>query len=130
MRRDSGQCYGVVLCRTVGLGVGRDPGRDKEEEELSAYLIAELEILDEEAYAEYRALASPTFAEFGGELVVRNVEPESLEGEWEPGLRVVVIKFEDVARTRAWFESDSYRRALLVAPRAMSRRMSVVEGAS
>lgn len=97
---------------------------------MSAYLIAELEVLDEDAYAEYRGLASPTFAEFGAELVVRNVEPEALEGEWGSGMRVVVIRFEDAVRVRSWFESDAYRRALEIAPRAMSRRMSIVEGAS
>jgi uncharacterized protein (DUF1330 family) len=96
---------------------------------MSAVLIAEMEILDEDAYAEYRELATPAIIEFGGELIVRNVEPEPFEGEWEPGMRIVLIKFEDAARARGWYESESYRAARQMAPRAMARRMSIVEAA-
>jgi len=44
------------------------------------YYIAEIEVHDDDAYVEYRELASAAIQAHGGEIVVRGGEWESLEG--------------------------------------------------
>jgi uncharacterized protein (DUF1330 family) len=77
---------------------------------MAAYIMADIEILDHEKYAEYRKLTPGTIAQFGGRFIVRGPEPEVLEGEWQPN-RMVIIRFDDAEKARAWWNSPEYRPA-------------------
>ncbi len=66
---------------------------------MTAYVIAQIDLHDEETYAKYTAQTPGTVADHGGRFIVRGGRWESLEGS-EPGPRVVVIEFP--AHSEAW----------------------------
>jgi uncharacterized protein (DUF1330 family) len=84
-----------------------------------AYVIADVEVTDPDAYGGYTAGVPASIARFGGRFLVRGGEAERLEGDWEPA-RVVVIEFPDRAALRAWWDSEEYRQ-LAELRRAASR---------
>ena len=64
---------------------------------MSAYVIVEIEVLDPVRYEEYKRLAPPSIAAFGGRYVVRGGRSETLEGDWSPK-RIVILEFEGLER--------------------------------
>ena len=94
---------------------------------MRGYIVADVEIHDQEAYAEYRAGVLDSLVPFGGRFLVRGGTWEPLEGDWQPG-RLVVLEFPSVEQARAWYESDAYR-ALRDLRRRISRgNLVLVEG--
>jgi uncharacterized protein (DUF1330 family) len=94
---------------------------------MPAYLIADVEVHDPDAYARYRELSGASVARHGGRWVVRGGEHETIEGDWEPG-RLVVIEFDDIEAARAWWNSDDYREAAEVRRSASVGKFVLVEG--
>lgn len=95
---------------------------------MTAYVISEVEILDEDAAAVYRSRAAGSIAAYGGRYVVRGALPEAPEGEWPDAERVVVVEFPSLARVREWYASPEYAEALAVKPVALTRRLLFVPG--
>ncbi len=80
---------------------------------MSAYFIANPEILNPEAYEEYRRLAGPIIAKYGGRFLVRGSNAQLLEGEM-PGRRIVVIEFPSVERAKEWYYSPEYQEIVSI----------------
>ncbi|WP_029114522.1 DUF1330 domain-containing protein [Mycobacterium sp. URHB0044] len=95
---------------------------------MSAYVISEVEILDESAADRYRTLAAASIEEYGGQYLVRGATPDAVEGEASPGRRLVVVEFPDMDVARRWYASESYARALAHRDQALTRRLLFVEG--
>jgi uncharacterized protein (DUF1330 family) len=95
---------------------------------MSAYIIAEVTITNEEQMKDYRVWSSRAMQEHGVEVVVRGGAIEPLEGGWVPQ-RVVVLKFKDLAAARAYYDSETYTHARKVREGAGTIRMFAVEGA-
>ena len=66
---------------------------------MSAYVIADISVNDLERYEDYKKLAPPAIAAYGGKYVARGGKAEKLEGDWEPG-RVVILEFESVEKAK------------------------------
>lgn len=96
---------------------------------MSAYIIADVTITNEEQMKEYRIWSSKAMQEHGVEVVVRGGAIEPLEGGWVPQ-RVVVLKFKDLAAARAYYDSETYTHARKVREGAGTIRMFAVEGAN
>ncbi|MCS7088118.1 MAG: DUF1330 domain-containing protein [Thermoflexales bacterium] len=94
---------------------------------MPAYVIADIEVLDPVEYEEYKRLATPTVAQFGGRYIVRGGTVEVIEGDWEPR-RVVVIEFPTLEQARAWYHSEAYARARAIRHRTARSRLILVEG--
>ena len=69
---------------------------------MSAYIIADVTVTNEEQMTEYRVWSSRAMQEHGAEVVVRGGAIEPLEGGWVPQ-RVVVLKFASLAAARAYY---------------------------
>ena len=95
---------------------------------MSAYIIAEVTITNEDQMKEYRVWSSKAMQEHGAEVVVRGGTVDPLEGGWAPQ-RVVVLKFKDLAAARAYYDSETYTHARKVREGAGTIRMFAVEGA-
>ena len=95
---------------------------------MSAYVISEVEILDEDLGQRYRELAAASIARHGGRYVVRGASPDVPEGEWPRAQRVVVVEFPSMAQLREWYDSDDYAEALAVSRTALTRRLLFVDG--
>jgi uncharacterized protein (DUF1330 family) len=87
---------------------------------MAAYFIAQYVVNDPALYQEYAAGAGPTMAAAGGELVAFDVAAETIEGN-PPGPQTVIIKFEDTAAAKAWYESEAYQAVL-------GKRLAATEG--
>ena len=49
---------------------------------MSAYLISQVEVLDAEAWENYRTRAAQVIARFGGRYLVRGARAEVIEADW------------------------------------------------
>jgi uncharacterized protein (DUF1330 family) len=96
---------------------------------MSAYVISEVQVLDESLADRYRALAQAAIARYGGHYLVRGASPEVVEGDWPAEQRVVVVEFPTMEAARQWYGSPEYAEALAVRGAALARRLLFVEGA-
>ena len=94
---------------------------------MSAYIIAEVTVTNEEQMKLYREWSTPAMQEHGAEVLVRGGKVEPLEENWAPA-RVVVLKFEDLGAAQAYYHSETYTHARKVREGAGSIRMFAVEG--
>jgi uncharacterized protein (DUF1330 family) len=72
---------------------------------MAAYVISEVEMLDETQGRRYRELAAGSIARHGGRYLVRGAAPVVAEGDWPPGCRVVIVEFPTMERLQAWYAS-------------------------
>lgn len=96
---------------------------------MAAFVISEVEILDESAAAHYRRLAARSIEQYGGRYLVRAAEAEVAEGE-AASRRIVIVEFPSMQRLHEWYESPEYALALKHRGAALDRRLIFVEGVS
>lgn len=94
---------------------------------MAAYVIVDIQVTDPVRYEDYKKLAAPTVAAYGGTYVVRGGTSETLEGDWVPG-RVVVLEFPTSAKAREWWASETYRPAKELRQQSAEADMILVEG--
>jgi uncharacterized protein (DUF1330 family) len=95
---------------------------------MPAYLIADVEVRDHDAYAEYRRQVLPLVQRYGGRFIVRGGAHEVLEGSWKPQ-RIVVIEFPDMATLKAWYNSPEYAKLIALRQGISRGSLIAVEGA-
>ena len=96
---------------------------------MAAYVISEVEMLDETQGRRYRELAAGPIARHGGRYLVRGAAPVVAEGNWPASTRLVIVEFPSMERLRAWYASTDYAEALAVRRTALDRRLLFVDGA-
>ena len=92
---------------------------------MTAYVIAENEITDPEAFKAYGPLFLPTLEKYGGNFVVRGATVTGLEGE--PPKRVAMLAFENAAAAKRWHDSPEYAPAKAIRQKSTKGRMFIVE---
>ena len=112
------------------------PSRDKIQEALTftqkgltmpkGYLVAHIRVHDAEGFKKFGEIAMPAIAEFGGKVLVRNPNPEVLEGS-DSGV-AVVIEFESIENARNFYGSSAYTEAKAVRELAADTDLILVEG--
>jgi uncharacterized protein (DUF1330 family) len=95
---------------------------------MPAYVISEVEVLDEAQAARYRELASRSIARYGGRYLVSGADPQVPEGDWPERARVVVVEFPTMEEVHRWYASVEYAEALALRDAALDRRLLFVEG--
>jgi uncharacterized protein (DUF1330 family) len=95
---------------------------------MTAYVIADIDVHDQEAYREYVALVPATLQPYGGRFIVRAGDHETLEGDWQPH-RLVVIEFPSASHARRWYESEDYRAAKAIRLSTSTGSLVLAEGA-
>jgi uncharacterized protein (DUF1330 family) len=95
---------------------------------MTAYVISEVEPLDENNFENYRNLAKASIEKHGGRYLVRAALPQAAEGDWPQQRRLVIVEFPDMETAQRWYSSDDYAHALAFRDRALSRRLVFVEG--
>ena len=94
---------------------------------MSAYVIVDVEITDHKEYEEYKKLTPAAVAAFDGKFIVRGGATQTLEGDWQPEL-IVVLEFPSVDRANEWWASPQYTEAKVIRQRSAKTKMIVVEG--
>ena len=95
---------------------------------MAAYVISEVEILEEGQAGIYRPLASASIERYGGRYIVRGGTIELIEGERDPKRRLVIVEFPSMQRAHEWYRSPEYAEALRVRAGALERTLTFVEG--
>jgi len=75
---------------------------------MSAYLIANYDVNDDERYQTYLGSALPTIAGHDGEILVAGSANEAVEGN--PGEVTVVVRFPSMEALRGWYASPEYQQ--------------------
>jgi uncharacterized protein (DUF1330 family) len=113
----TGVALGVAGTRAVvALGSSAPP----------AYLVAEEDVTDPQAFQNYASKVPPTLAAFGARYFVRGGKTASLEGE--PPKRVVIVAFESMEKARAWYDSPAYQAIRPLRLKASKTRAFLIEG--
>jgi uncharacterized protein (DUF1330 family) len=94
---------------------------------MTAYVIANIDVTDPEAYADYRKGVAASLEPFGGRFLARGGKAEALEGSYAPK-RVVILAFPDYERAKAWWDSPAYRPLRDLRQRASHGDLLVVDG--
>ena len=94
---------------------------------MSAYVLVEIEVLDQERYETYKQLAPSSIAVYGGRYLARGGDVKTLEGTWQPK-RLVILEFPSVDQAKAWWDSTEYEQAKALRQAVAHTRMIVVEG--
>jgi uncharacterized protein (DUF1330 family) len=99
---------------------------------VSAYLISQVEVLDAEAWENYRTRAARVIARFGGRYLVRGAGADVIEAdrpdEEPPPQTVIVAEFPSMKALTDWYTSPQYAEAFAFRAAAVKRRMIFVAG--
>lgn len=94
---------------------------------MTAYVIFDIKVNDPVRYEEYKSLAAPAVAQYGGKYLARGGRTETLEGNWAPS-RVVILQFETIDQAKIWLNSPEYSRAKKIRHDTANSEIIVVEG--
>jgi uncharacterized protein (DUF1330 family) len=94
---------------------------------MPAYVVVDITIRENATYEQYKQLAAPAVAAYGGRYLVRGGAVEPLEGSWLPS-RLVILEFPSVEAGRAWWSSAEYSRAKALRHACADADMILVEG--
>ncbi|MBL8062354.1 MAG: DUF1330 domain-containing protein [Anaerolineales bacterium] len=94
---------------------------------MTAFVIVDIEVTDPQGYEDYKRLAPPAVALYGGKYVARGGHTETLEGDWSPK-RLVILQFDSVERAKAWVDSEEYSEARALRHKYARSQMVVIEG--
>ena len=79
---------------------------------MPAYVLAALyDVTDPAGFEEYRNLAGPTVASFGGKFIAGSESVEVVEGDWAPQ-GFLVVEFESLEQAKLWYNSPEYQAVL------------------
>lgn len=95
---------------------------------MSAYVISEVEPVNQELFEKYRELAQAAVLKYGGSYIVRGGGIETVEGE-SSNRKMVIIRFPGMEAAHRWYRSAEYAGALDLSRKALKRRLILVEGA-
>jgi uncharacterized protein (DUF1330 family) len=94
---------------------------------MTAYLIADVEVIDQTAYEQYRQQVPATIAAHGGRYLARGGATKVLEGAWSPK-RCVIIEFPSMEQLEAWWSSPEYAPLRAIRERAARSNLVVTQG--
>ena len=95
---------------------------------MSAYVIAEVDVVDPAAYEEYRKQVLAVVTKYNGKFIVRGGKVEPKEGGWTPR-RIVVLEFPSLAQAQKWYDSPEYAPLIKLRQKASKGKLILVEGA-
>ena len=95
---------------------------------MSAYLIANVDVHDPDAYQDYRSRTGAIVERHGGRFIVRGGKVHVLEGDpWAH--RLVIIQFPTLEAARGFYDSPEYQEIIPLRTRVSDGALLIVEGA-
>lgn len=94
---------------------------------MTAYVLVDIEVTDPVKYEEYKKLAPPTIAQYGGKYIARGGKTETLEGDWTPK-RLVILEFPNSEKAKTWLNSPEYREPRKMRQASAESHMILIEG--
>ncbi|MDQ6917222.1 MAG: DUF1330 domain-containing protein [Pseudomonadota bacterium] len=94
---------------------------------MSAYIVTIITVTDPAKFEQYRNLAGPAVAQYGGKFLVRGGARTILEGKFDAN-RLVVLEFPSSEMAKTFYSSPEYRAARDKRIGAADFNMVLVEG--
>ena len=94
---------------------------------MSAYVIANVKVVDPDKYKEYVKQSPISIAAHGGRFLARAGKSEVLEGDAAAN-RVVILEFPSYERAREWWNSEMYRLPKALRQSASEASFVLVDG--
>ena len=94
---------------------------------MTAFIVVDISVENAKTYDQYKLLAPPSIAKYGGRYVARGGKTEVLEGSWQPS-RLVILEFPSMERAQSWWSSAEYAEAKALRQRSASTKMVLIEG--
>ena len=95
---------------------------------MPAYIIADVDVKDVEAFEPYKKPTAESIAKYGGRFLVQSSRHEVLEGAWNP-TRLVVVEFPSIEAAKRWYESEEYRKPKAIRLQHAVSNMLLADGA-
>jgi uncharacterized protein (DUF1330 family) len=123
------QCgVALALLTGAGLGAGAVQGLHAQAKP-PAYVIAEIDVTNQEGYAkEYLPAGSKAVLDGGAKYLARGTRTAAFKGE--PPKRIVLLTFENFDRAQATFASPAFMEAAKIGEKYAKFRIYAVEGVS
>ena len=94
---------------------------------MNAYLILDLTINDFSKFSEYIENIPVFIKKHSGRYVVQGVEPEIMEGDWQPE-RVVVIEFPSKEKAKSFLKDPEAQELFALRHNTTTSKLILVEG--
>ena len=91
------------------------------------YVIANVDVTNPEAYADYARQVPATIEQYGGRYLVRGGEQVTKEGE-APLPRTVILEFPSLEQAQAWYDSPEYQGVVGIRHANATNKVYLVEG--
>ena len=89
-------------------------------------MIVDSKVNNPESMKEYSDNVAATIRQDGGEVLIGSKSINLIEGDWNPE-RIVIVKFEDDAAFKGWYNSPEYQKILPARLRSASDNIITVE---
>jgi uncharacterized protein (DUF1330 family) len=108
--------------------LGRDlrDALDQRSNPMPAYMISDVEVLDELGFREYQSIGGPLFRRWGGNIIAMG-RHEHLEGDWEPHA-LYILEFPSFEVARDFYYSTEYQAALKLRQKTANSRLMLLDG--
>ena len=94
---------------------------------MAGYLIAQINIINEEPYKEYIKQTSTIVKKYEGEFIVRGGNFKNVLGNWDYA-RTVIIKFPSYETALNWYHSDEYKPVRKIREENSEGNVIIIEG--
>ena len=94
---------------------------------MTAYIVADIDITDHEAYEGYKPLASAAIEKYGAKILARGGNVHVAEGDWKPR-RCVILQFSSMEQLKKFYDSPEYKIARAIRQKASRSNLVFVEG--
>ncbi len=94
---------------------------------MPAYVIAFVEMLDEDAFRSYQGVASEAFGAYGAKFLTPGASHKVLEGPAEDRT-VVLVEFPSVEQAQAFWDSPEYQAAIKLRQGAANLQVLLLDG--
>jgi len=94
---------------------------------MAVYLIAEIEIKDQETYSRYVENVPEVIEKFGGRYLSQGGRIWPLSGNWNPE-RIILIEFQTLEQLQQCFNSSEYQKIAPFRIQSTVSRSIIVEG--
>ncbi len=94
---------------------------------MPAYVIAYVDVTNQQGYDDYRSRTLATVEMFGGRFIARGGATEVKEGNWQPH-RLIMLQFPDLDAARRWYDSPEYQAIIKIRTAAANTNLVLVEG--
>jgi uncharacterized protein (DUF1330 family) len=122
--------YAVALALLTGVGLGAAAVQGLHAQaKPPAYVIAEIDVANQEGYAkEYLPAGSKAVLDGGAKYLARGTRTAAFKGE--PPKRIVLLTFENFEKAQATFASPAFMEAATTGEKYAKFRIYAVEGVS